>query len=172
MKRLSCTWILGFILSAGILLGSEAAKSAGLDGSEVEATLNRFHETASRADGAAYFALFAPEGVFIGTDATERWTVDQFKAYALPYFAKGRGWTYLPKVRHVQFSPQGDVAWFDEILENKAYGVCRGSGVLRKNAGGWLICQYHLTIPVPNALAGTVVEMIRNAATPGPASPR
>ena len=32
---------------------------------DVEATLNRFHAAASAADGATYFSLFAPEGVFI-----------------------------------------------------------------------------------------------------------
>jgi hypothetical protein len=38
--------------------------------------------------------MFAPDGIFIGTDATERWTVAEFKAYAKPHFDKGRGWTY------------------------------------------------------------------------------
>ncbi len=151
----------------GSLFGSESAPGIHPDAREIEATLNRFHEAASNADGAAYFALFAPEGVFIGTDAAERWTVDQFKAYAMPYFSKGKGWTYVPKVRHIQFSPQGDVAWFDEILANKAYGTCRGSGVLRRVGGTWLICQYHLTIPVPNGLAGEIVKIIREAPLPG-----
>jgi hypothetical protein len=137
---------------------------------EIEATLNRFHSAAAHADGAAYFALFAPEGVFIGTDARERWTVDQFRAYALPYFAKGHGWTYVPKIRHVQLSPGGGIAWFDEILANEKYGVCRGSGVLRKARGAWLICQYHLTIPIPNELAGNVVKLIREGA-PGASPP-
>lgn len=147
--------------------GSELASGTGADRRAVEATLNRFHEAASRADGAAYFALFAPEGVFIGTDATERWSVDEFRAYAAPYFSKGRGWTYVPRVRHVQFSPRGDVAWFDEILDSRSYGVCRGSGVLRREGDAWLICQYHLTIPVPNDLAASVVKMI-GAVVPSP----
>jgi hypothetical protein len=102
-----------------------------------------------------------------GTDATERWTVDQFKAYAMPLFSKGKGWTYVPRSRHVQFSPQGDVAWFDEILDNKALGVCRSSGVLRRVGDTWLFCQYHLTIPVPNDLAKRVVGIIRGAPEPG-----
>jgi hypothetical protein len=170
MKILS--WLAGAVVLGGSLLGSGAAGAAPPDEQGVEATLNRFHQAASNADGAGYFALLAPEGVFIGTDASERWTVDQFKAYALPYFSKGKGWTYVPKSRHVQFSPGGDVAWFDEILDNKAYGVCRGSGVLRRAGGGWLICQYHLTIPVPNDLAEKVVTMIREAAAPAPPSPK
>lgn len=164
-------WLLGAVLLGGSPLSSVAAAGIQPETREVEATLNRFHEAASRADGAAYFALFAPEGVFIGTDASERWTVDEFRAYSAPYFSKGRGWTYVPGVRHVQLSPKGDVAWFDEILFNTKLGVCRGSGVLRRVGGAWLICQYHLTIPVPNALAAQVVGIIRGEA-PVPASPR
>jgi hypothetical protein len=129
----------------------------------VAATLDRFHEAASKADGKTYFGLFAPEGVFIGTDATERWSVAEFEAYAAPHFAKGKGWTYVPRDRHVVFAAP-TVAWFDELLDSKSYGVCRGSGVLRKLDGAWKVSQYHLTIPVPNALADKVVEMIR---TPG-----
>jgi hypothetical protein len=154
------TWFLATALFSTRLFGaSEPAPSSAI--SDIDTTLNRFHEAASKADGAAYFALFAPEGVFIGTDAAERWTVGEFRAYAMPYFAKGKGWTYLPRNRHIQLSPQGNVAWFDEILDNASYGVCRGSGVLRRDRGQWLICQYHLTIPVPNDLAREVVKMIR-----------
>jgi hypothetical protein len=124
-------------------------------------TLDKFHDAAARADLKNYFSLFAPEGVFIGTDASERWTVAEFKAYAEPHFAKGKGWTYVSKKRHIDVTKDGSVAWFDEILENKTYGVCRGTGVLRKVDGRWLISQYHLTIPVPNDLADKVVKMIR-----------
>lgn len=127
----------------------------------VEATLDQFHAAAAKADGKTYFGLFAPEGVFLGTDATERWTVDAFKKFAEPYFSKGKGWTYVAKNRNVQLSPDGSVAWFDELLENASYGTCRGTGVLRKIKGAWKITQYHLTIPVPNSLADAVVKMIR-----------
>jgi hypothetical protein len=126
---------------------------------DVAKALDQLHQYAAKADK-QYFDLFAPEGVFIGTDATERWTVPEFKKYAEPHFSKGHGWTYEPKSRHIEFSPAKDVAWFDEILQNKSYGTCRGSGVLRKIAGKWKISQYHLTIPVPNELADQVVKMI------------
>jgi len=128
---------------------------------DVEQTLDHFHQAAAKADGAAYFALFAPDGVFLGTDASERWTVDEFKKYALARFAKGHGWTYVPKERHVTVAPSGDVAWFDELLVNEHLGTCRGSGVLRRLGGAWRISQYNLSIPVPNGLADKVVGMIR-----------
>ncbi len=127
----------------------------------VDQVLNSFHDAASKADGKTYFSLFSEEGVFLGTDATERWTVNEFRKYAEPFFSKGKGWSYKTRVRHVDFSPDKMVAWFDEILDNASYGECRGSGVLRKTASGWKISQYHLTIPVPNELADDVVGSIR-----------
>jgi hypothetical protein len=172
MKIAYGKWLLAAGLLGGDLFGAATGGSADPGISGVEATLDRFHGAASRADGEAYFALFAPEGVFIGTDAGERWTVDQFRAYAVPYFSRGKGWTYVPRLRHVQLSPQGDVAWFDEILDSRAYGVCRGSGVLRRVGAAWLICQYHLTIPVPNDLALKVVKMIRETEPAGAPAPR
>ncbi|MDH3427291.1 MAG: nuclear transport factor 2 family protein, partial [Gemmatimonadota bacterium] len=80
----------------------------------VAATLDALHAAASEADGDSYFALFAEEGVFYGTDATERWSVDQFRAYVLPFFDRGQGWTYTPTERHVYVSDDGSTAWFDE----------------------------------------------------------
>lgn len=129
----------------------------------ISAVLDALHHNASVADGEAYFALFAPEGVFFGTDITERWTVEQFRTYAMGRFAQGRGWTYVlrPGTRNIAFDPSGTVAWFDEILDNANYGATRGTGVLRLMDGQWKIAQYHLTIPVPNALADTVVRMVR-----------
>ena len=69
----------------------------------------------------------------------------------------------LPDDR-LQVSPDGTVAWFDELLDNANYGETRGSGVLRLSDGNWRISQYHLTIPVPNSLADTVVTIIRGQA--------
>lgn len=128
---------------------------------EVEQTLNSFHEAASKADGKTYFSLFAPEGVFIGTDAGERWTVEEFKKYAEPHFKKGKGWTYVKRTRHVDFTTSGDAAWFDEILDSKNYGTSRGSGVLRKIGNDWRIAQYHLTFPIPNDLAEKMTSEIK-----------
>lgn len=127
----------------------------------VGAVLDDFHAAAAAADGDRYFAHFAPDGVFVGTDAAERWSVAAFRAYAEPHFAKGMGWTYRPVERHVAIAPGGDVAWFDERLVNDAYGETRGSGVLRCIDGRWRIEQYVLSFPIPNDVAKDVVERIR-----------
>ena len=145
------------------LFAQEAApaKPAPTPKMAVNAVLDDLHDAASKADGARYFDHFLPDSVFLGTDATERWSKEQFQAYAKPHFAEGRGWTYNPGERHVTFSPAADVAWFDESLTNAKYGECRGSGVLLKTDRGWKIAQYNLTVPVPNDLLEKVVEMIR-----------
>ncbi|RQP25566.1 nuclear transport factor 2 family protein [Piscinibacter terrae] len=128
---------------------------------DVDRLLDRFHLAASQAKFDDYFGLLAPDAVFIGTDATERWTVEQFKAYAKPHFDKGKGWTYTKVERHILVSADDRHASFDELLDNASLGRCRGTGVLRRVDGQWKIEQYHLTIPVPNELALEVVKMIR-----------
>ena len=140
-----------------------ACSAAPRQANDVTAVLDDFHDAAAKADEARYFAHFAPEGVFLGTDATERWTVEEFRAYAHPHFAKGSGWTYKPRDRSVEFSPAGDVAWFDEMLDNASYGELRGSGALRRIDGAWKITQYNLAFTVPNDAAKDVVERIRAA---------
>lgn len=130
---------------------------------EVQAVIDRMHQAASRADGADYFAQFAPDARFIGTDATERWPLTAFRAYAEPYFARGQGWTYLPRGRAVTIAPIECrcIAWFDETLDNASYGQVRGSGVLRLTDDGWKIEQYVLSFAVPNERAAAVVAAIK-----------
>jgi ketosteroid isomerase-like protein len=124
--------------------------------------LNDWHAAAAAADFDRYFGHMTDGAVFIGTDDTERWTVAEFKAYAKPYFDQGKGWTYLPIERHVTFNASGEIAWFDEKLDNSKYGRCRGSGVLVPVDGTWKIEQYVLSFPVPNDLAGDVVAIIKD----------
>jgi hypothetical protein len=144
--------------------GAASAGEADDKIAAIGATLDRFHAAASRADTEAYFALFAPDGVFIGTDSGERWPVAAFRAYAEPFFAKGQGWTYKPRMRHVTLAdiPCGCVAWFDELLDNPKYGTSRGTGVLIAGSDGWKIEQYALTFPIPNPLAAGLTGMIRD----------
>ena len=126
----------------------------------VGAILDALHRSASTADEETYFSLFTPEAIFLGTDATERWNIEEFRAFALPYFQKESAWTYTPRERHVTVLPGGDTAFFDEILDQEKYGTCRGSGLLRRLDDRWRIAQYHLTIPIPNEIASTVSAWI------------
>jgi ketosteroid isomerase-like protein len=127
----------------------------------VEAVLDDLHLAASEADEARYFGHFADGAVFLGTDATERWTVEQFREYAHPHFSAGKGWTYKATERHIRVSASGQTAWFDERLHNEKYGEVRGSGVLVWD-GRWRVAHYNLSFPIPNELAGEVIGLIRD----------
>lgn len=133
--------------------------------------LDDWHDAAARADEARYFGHFAPEGVFLGTDATERWGVEAFREYAHPHFAKGKAWTMRAARRAVILSPDGTIAWFDEDLETVNLGPSRGSGVLVKTAGrGWKIAHYNLTITVPNQRFDEVKRLLASEPAPGPSA--
>jgi hypothetical protein len=147
--------------STGSPPAREDPQSVQGEARRVDTVLNDLHDAASKADGARYFALFEADGVFLGTDATERWTTPEFRSYAQARFDTGQGWTYTPTSRHVFVSRDGRTAWFDEMLHNAKYGECRGSGVLTQRDNTWRIAQYNLSVPVPNDLLPTVADMIR-----------
>ena len=154
-------WSVGSALAAVPLSAQEAVGGqAGVRG-EVSATLDALHEAASEADFDRYFSLYAGEAVFLGTDATERWTREEFMDYTRARFDTGTGWTYHMLERHIAIAPGGRTAWFDERLENANLGETRGSGVLVMEDGGWKIAQYNLTIPIPNEMAREVAQRIR-----------
>lgn len=158
MRHLAAASVLVFLIVLPGLLPAQPSETTAVAGA-----LDAFHGAAARADEEAYFALLAPNAVFLGTDATERWDKAAFRAFAHPYFGQGKGWTFTPRNRHIDFSRDGRIAWFDELLDSASYGECRGTGVLEKTDGGWKIAQYHLTIPMPNDLAKELVARIRDA---------
>ncbi len=137
------------------------AQDLGNEKSLINERLDQLHALASSADFEAYFDLYADGAIFMGTDATERWTLDEFKTYARPGFNQGRGWTYTATSRNIYIAADRRTAWFDELLHNESLGVTRGTGVLIKTDDGWRIVQYNLTIPVPNQLAREFVARIR-----------
>lgn len=122
--------------------------------------LDLWHLAAAQADAELYFSLMAPGAVFLGTDATERWTKDEFRVWAEPYFKKGKAWAFKSVKRHMGFSRDGSTAWFDEDLDTPNLGPARGSGVLVKQGGAWRIAQYNLSVPIPNPLMKQVKKEI------------
>lgn len=126
----------------------------------VARVLDDWHAAAAAADEARYFGHFTPDAVFLGTDAAERWTVDEFRRYAHPYFAKGKAWSFKAVERHVNFSTDRSVAWFDELLDTPNLGPARGSGVLLRAGDAWKIAHYDLSVPIPNALMKEIKQRI------------
>lgn len=158
MRRMTMIAVAGALVLIGSL-GMQTSKPAHPETVQVGVTMDAFHKAASEADFDAYFALMRDDGVFLGTDASERWTKAQFEDYARPFMVEqGRGWIYHPRDRHI--SIRGDVAWFDELIDNDKYGTLRGQGVLVREDGAWKIAQYSYSFAVPNDKAPAVVELI------------
>ena len=123
--------------------------------------LDGLHQDAHKGNFQSYFDRYTPDAIFLGTDKTERWTIEEFKAYAKPAFADGNGWTYSVVERN--WEGAGDTRWFDEILFNEKLGHCRGTGVVQLIEGEWKILHYALTMLVPNEIAAEVGAQTQEA---------
>ncbi|MCE9673089.1 nuclear transport factor 2 family protein [Myxococcus stipitatus] len=154
------------------VLAAAPAKTPATDAkAAITTVLDDWHKAAADADEARYFGYFTPDAVYLGTDGTERWTRDEFRAWAKPYFSKGKAWTFKATSRHVFVSKDGKVAWFDEALDTTNMGPARGSGVLVKEGTAWKIAQYNLSIPIPNDLMDDFVKRIQDHAQAKSAPP-
>ncbi|WP_394822862.1 nuclear transport factor 2 family protein [Pendulispora albinea] len=133
----------------------------------IAAELDDWHAAAAQANEARYFGHFAKDAIFLGTDAAEHWDVPAFRAFARPYFEKGKAWTFRATKRTIRLAPGGQSAWFDEDLETSSLGPSRGSGVLVREDGRWKITQYDLSIPIPNERLSELRALLE-----GPPKPR
>jgi ketosteroid isomerase-like protein len=149
-------------LAAAAESDPEAPRSAE---EAVSAVLDDWHEASRVPDGERYFGYMSEDSIFMGTDAGERWTLEEYRAFAEPYFSQGKGWSFIPRDRQVTVSSDGTLAWFDEMLDSEHYGEARGSGVLRRDGLDWKIVHYNLAFTVPNDVAKEVVALIREAAS-------
>ncbi|WUR12740.1 nuclear transport factor 2 family protein [[Empedobacter] haloabium] len=117
---------------------------------QVNAFVDGWHDDAAHTRP-AYFDKIAPQGVYIGTDKSEIWTRDQFKAWARPFWERKKAWSFTAQKRNVYYSPDRRYVWFDEQLSTQM-GTCQASGVLRNTGDGFLVEHYQLSMAVPNAL--------------------
>jgi hypothetical protein len=124
----------------------------------IGAMLDGFNVAAAKADFTTYFNYFADESTFIGTDATEVWDKKAFMVWAKPYFDKKRTWNFTSLKRNIFFSKDGNLAWFDELLDTQMK-ICRGSGVVEKINGQWKVKQYVLSMTIPNDVVDKIVEV-------------
>jgi hypothetical protein len=155
MKRLFIACCL-FLAS----LGAYAQQDTAALTRQVNAFVDEWHDDAAHAR-LAYFDKMAPDGVYIGTDKTELWRRDEFKAWARKAFERKVAWAFKATRRNVYFSPDRSIIWFDEILDTPNMGPCMASGVIRKTASGFEILHYQLSMAVPNEVGGQVTKLIR-----------
>ncbi|HET8752909.1 MAG TPA: nuclear transport factor 2 family protein [Salinimicrobium sp.] len=119
--------------------------------------ITSWHEAAAAANFDTYFDKMSADGVFIGTDATENWQNEDFRKYSQPHFESGEAWDFTALERNIYIAENGEIAWFDELLETPM-GICRGSGVVSKASGSWKIKHYVLSMVVPNEVASEVIK--------------
>jgi len=148
------------ILFLAILLITCKSNKNTLSISQEKKSINKvvtqWHKAAASANFEEYFFLMTADAVFIGTDATENWKIDDFKTFSKPYFNKGKAWTFKTTQRNVFVSKSAKIAWFDELLDTDM-GSCRGSGVLKKDQKQWKIAHYVLSITIPNDAVKKVI---------------
>ncbi|MEN0006525.1 MAG: nuclear transport factor 2 family protein [Bacteroidota bacterium] len=116
---------------------------------ELNTFVNDWHQAAATANADAFFGAMTPDGIYIGTDATERWLRDELRDWAKAAFEREVAWDFKAVEREVYFSRDGRYAWWEESLDTWM-GICRGSGVVEKQEGQWKIKHYHLSVTVPN----------------------
>jgi hypothetical protein len=124
----------------------------------INTILDSWHKAAANAEFDNYFSYMTSNGVFIGTDATENWQLDAFKAFSKPYFDKGKAWSFTSLERNIYFDKSHNTAWFDELLDTQMK-ICRGSGVLIKEGKNWKIAHYVLSMTIPNDTIDEVVKI-------------
>ena len=130
------------------------------DSSDVKAITNavdQWHQAAATANFNLYFSLMTTDAVFIGTDHTEKWSKIPFMAYAKPHFDKGKAWSFTAFDREIKMYTK-DIAWFGELLITQM-GICRGSGMMKKENGQWKIDRYVLSMSIPNDNSDEVTKI-------------
>jgi ketosteroid isomerase-like protein len=147
------------VLFCILLLGSKSfSQNTDIDKKKINTTLDSWHKAAANAEFDNYFSFMTSSGVFIGTDATENWQIDAFKAFSKPYFDKGKAWNFTSLQRNIYFDKSQNTAWFDELLDTQMK-ICRGSGVLIKEGNTWKIAHYVLSMTIPNDNLDEVVKI-------------
>jgi hypothetical protein len=150
-------------VAAQVHTQAQAASADPQLAKQVNAFVDAWHDDAAHAR-MAYFDKIAPDGIYIGTDRSELWQRDAFKAWARKYFeGKQAAWTFHATRRNVYTSGDGKLVWFDELLDTTNMGHCMASGVLRKTARGFEIVHYQLSMAVPNDVAGQVTSLVKAA---------
>jgi hypothetical protein len=147
------------VLFCILLLGSKSfSQNTDSDKKKINTTLDSWHKAAANAEFDNYFSFMTSNSVFIGTDATENWQLDAFKAFSKPYFDKGKAWDFTSLQRNIYFDKSQNTAWFDELLDTQMK-ICRGSGVLIKEGMNWKIAHYVLSMTVPNDSLDEVIKI-------------
>lgn len=149
---------LSFVLCLLLTSTALAQTGAAAFNDQVAAFIDGWHDDAAHAN-LRYFDKMAPDGVYIGTDKSERWVRDDFKTWAAPYFKRGKAWEFHSFNRHITYTADHSLIWFDEQLHTQM-GICQASGVIRNDRDGLHIVHYQLSLAIPNDLVNQIKNQI------------
>ncbi len=156
MKQL----LLPIILFVALSTNAQTNKKVEKQKKAIDKLLTEWHKAASYADLEGYFGKMTDDAIYLGTDASEHWSKDEFYKFCKPHFEKGSAWTFKAKNRTIYYSEKSEIAWFDEVLDTWM-GDCRGSGVLiYKKKNGWKIKHYNLAVAVPNDIVKEYIKLL------------
>ena len=158
MKNLSLFFLLAlFACNTQTVSITEEYKTSQTQ--SINQLLDNWHKAATDADLDNYFNKMTDDAIYLGTDASERWTKDEFYNFYKPYFDKGKAWDFKVRNRMVYFSDNYKTAWFEETLDTWM-GECRGSGVLIYKENEWKIAHYNLAVAVPNDVIWEYIDLL------------
>lgn len=122
--------------------------------------IENWHQAAADADADAFFGAMAEDGIYIGTDKSERWLRDELREWAADAFERDTAWDFTTIDRVITIAPDERHAWWDETLDTWM-GVCRSTGILARTPNGWAIKHYQLSLTVPNEKIEAFKELVR-----------
>lgn len=122
--------------------------------------MDEWHRAAATADEEVFFGSMTKDGIYLGTDPSERWLRDELRQLAQKAFEREVAWAFTPKDRQWYFNGSKDVAWFEELLDTWM-GTCRGSGVVVKTPEGWKIKHYNLAVTIANEQIQGFIELTK-----------
>lgn len=148
------------VMGAALLISVGCAQKADIavEKSEVKSLLNQNIQMIETEDAQLLSKIFAHDAdmVIFGTNAAERVVgYDALKAVMAAQFEATEVSQLSVKDRVIEVHESGRVAWFSEIIDwrivsggqtEKLNGV-RGTGVLEKRNGRWVIVQLHYSVP-------------------------
>lgn len=142
-----------FVLSS-IVLSAQSPKET------INQFMDNWHKAAATANEDLFFGSMTEDGIYLGTDKTEKWTRDEMAEWANEYFQKESAWSFTATERDIYFSEDGNTAWLNEKLDTWM-GVCKGTAVLVLKPEGWKIALYDLSVTIDNDKIDQFLELIK-----------
>lgn len=127
---------------------------------ELGAMIDAWHQAAADADADAFFGAMTEDGVYIGTDQSERWLRDELRTWAADAFERETAWDFTAIDRVITVADDQRHAWWDETLDTWM-GICRSTGILERTTDGWKIKHYQLSVTVPNEKIEDFKELVK-----------